>query len=183
MNRIRKILFIIVVISQLGALSFMIGKRIHLLNNGKKIILQCEPVDPRSLFSGDYVILNFKISSLPKELFGSIEKIPQSGEAIYVGLGPDRENKYHEAREVSMKPEVLKKKYPVVIRGKIEYTFTRNPGTIPVKYGIEQYFVPQGEGKKIEKNIKNTSVEVSVSSSGEAAVSKIFIDAREIEFR
>ena len=60
MKSFSKIAFILIVVLQLASLGAMIAKRVHLLNTGKKILLKCEPIDPRSLFSGDYVILNYE---------------------------------------------------------------------------------------------------------------------------
>ncbi len=183
MTRLQKILFIIVVLLQVGVLSFMIVNRVSLLEDGKKILLQCEPVDPRSLFSGDYVILRYKISNLPMELFTEAKLLPKSREFIYVGLKPDEQNKFHIPGAVSQHPDKLRQSYTVVIRGKVDYHSRFNAKTIPVKYGIEQYFVPQGKGKDIERKMADTSAEISVSENGEAAVSKIFIKDKEVDFR
>jgi uncharacterized membrane-anchored protein len=74
----------------------------------------------------------------------------------------------------------LKQNYSTIIRGRVELVYTNN--FLRVKYGVESYFVPQGEGKIIEKNLRNVSVEVSISDNGDSAVSKLFIDNQEVKF-
>ena len=64
MKSFQKAAFITIVIMQIAVLGVMIGNRVCLLDTGVKVLLKCEPVDPRSLISGDYVILNYEISSL-----------------------------------------------------------------------------------------------------------------------
>jgi uncharacterized membrane-anchored protein len=48
---------------------------------------------------------------------------------------------------------------------------------VAVRYGLESYFVPQGEGKKIEQ-IPRGRLEVvaSVAASGQAAIKRLLID-------
>jgi uncharacterized membrane-anchored protein len=47
------------------ALVFMIAERQWMLAHGARVVLETESVDPRSLFSGDYVRLRYKLSRLP----------------------------------------------------------------------------------------------------------------------
>ena len=53
-----------------------------------------------------------------------------------------------------------------------------------IKYGVEEYFVPQFEGLEIEKNlqIKNVYAELAVGTQGESAIKRLFINNREQEF-
>ena len=52
------------------ALVGMIGVQQYTLNEGTPVLLETEPIDPRSLFRGDFVILNYAISDLPRRLPG-----------------------------------------------------------------------------------------------------------------
>ena len=91
-------------------------------------------------------------------------------------IKPD--NKFHEAAEISEDISELKKRYPLIIKGWVEYV----SNTLQVRYGVESYFVPQKEGRIIESNLKNVSVEVSVSESGESAISRLFVGDKEVKF-
>ncbi len=172
--------FILVVLLQLLVLSFMIYKRVELLETGKVVRLRCVPVDPRSLFSGDYVILNYTISSFSSEKFESLNRGGErfkKNETIYVGLVKENDSLFWDAAEVSHDPGKLKNKYEAVIRGEVTSLYRYR-----IKYGVEEYFVPQYEGKEIEKKIRDVSVEVAISGSGESGIKKLFISDREVRF-
>ena len=181
MKTYQKILFPLIVAVQIGVLGFMIAKQEMLLAHGTKVLLKCQPIDPRSLFSGDYVILNYEISFIGEDIIAK-SGIKNSGDLerkeIFVALKLKPDGKYHETAEISENISELKKRYPLVIRGRVEYA----SNTLQVRYGVESYFVPQKEGKVIEENLKNVSVEVSISESGESAISRLFIADKEIKF-
>jgi len=181
MKPYQKILFPVIVALQIAVLGFMITRQEMLLARGTKVLLRCQPIDPRSLFSGDYVILNYEISIISEEIIagsgikntGNLEK-----KEIYVALKPKAEGKYYMAAAISENRDELKKLYPLIIKGRVEYA----SNTLQVRYGVESYFVPQREGKIIEESLKNVSVEVSVSENGDSAISKLFIDGKEVKF-
>jgi uncharacterized membrane-anchored protein len=191
MKLYQKILFPIIVAAQLFVLVFMIAKQELLLANGTKVVLKCEPIDPRSLFSGDYVILNYEISRIG--LDGIVDKISKSNSEniynlkrkdIYVALKLRPNDMHYHIAAISDNINELKPDYSTIIRGKVEAVYMNELGVkyVRVKYGVESYFVPQGEGKIIEKNLKNVSVEVSISDNGDSAISKLFIDNQEVKF-
>ncbi len=182
-----KTIFVIVVILQMAVLALMAGKRMHLLENGTPVTLKCVPVDPRSLFSGDYVVLNYDISRLPMKLLvqddavqllegrkGSIAK----NDRVYIGLELKAGARFWHAAAFSKNPADVKGKFERVIRGTVEQA---GPNCL-VRYGIESYFVPQFQGLAIEKEMKDVSVEAVLSPDGEAAIRKLFIRDKEVEF-
>ena len=61
----KKSFVILAVILQLIVLAYMAGEREYVLRNGKVIHLRTAPIDPRDLFRGDYVRLNYEISRIP----------------------------------------------------------------------------------------------------------------------
>ena len=175
----KRILFIIIILFQLGVLGFMIAKQELILQKGTKVLLKCRPVDPRSLFSGDYVILNYEISTIDQPLFDSIDRNikGRNPDEIFVALKKNSNNDFWSVASASKDFRKLKSQYPVVIRGTAEYWFGSR-----ITYGVENYFVPQNQGLKIEKNLSDVSVEVAVSEKGESAISKLFIDGKEVKF-
>lgn len=52
--------------------------------------------------------------------------------------------------------------------------------TQQVRYGIESYFVPEGQGKRLEDlaREKRMAALIAVDSSGEAAIKGIIIDGK-----
>lgn len=175
-----KTAFCVVVLLQILALSGMIGKRLYLLHHGETVLLKCRPVDPRSLFSGDYVILRYTVSDFPDNTFKALtreNKRIRRGDMVYVGIRPKKGEKYWEAQMISLDPDSLRKACPVVLRGTYKGG-SRNE----IRYGVEQYFVPQFEGRRIEREIRNVMVEAAVARSGESAVKRLFINDREVTF-
>lgn len=172
MNTVNRILFIIII--QTLILFSIIAFRQWTLNTGTLITLETAPIDPRSLFSGDYVILNYKISQVPagKEL---IDKVKQN-ETVYVVLKPSGSYWVAESIETSkltLSPPMI------AVKALVNYKDATN---VYLKYGIENYFIPEGEGKKFEnvKLGKNISVKVAVDRFGNAAIASVLIDNKEI---
>ena len=58
------------------------------------------------------------------------------------------------------------------IKGRVTHS---KDGTIMVEYGIEQYFVPEGEGLEIER-ADDVKVRVSINRSGTAAIKELIVD-------
>jgi uncharacterized membrane-anchored protein len=180
MNKTKKILFWVIVAAQLSVLAFMITKQERLLANGTKILLKCRPVDPRSLFSGDYVILSYEISRIDTEklLVKNTESFSDR-QTVYVALEKDAIRSYYNAVEINSDLNKLNKRYPVVIRGTVDTAWDKSTN---IKYGVEQYFVPQNEGRDIERNISDVTVQVSVDKEGSSAISKLYVNNKEVVF-
>ena len=61
----------------------------HALATGKVILLETARVDPRDLLQGDYLILNYKISDVPTNLFSPpVTKDLPYDTKVFVALGP-----------------------------------------------------------------------------------------------
>ena len=118
----------LVVLLQSAALIAMIGMKQYTLNTGTLVLLETEPIDPQSLFSGDYVILNYKISVLDLKKFGKSLGDFKRHDAIYLTLKPGQPywQPVSVAREYTMPP-----RSSVVIKGEIEWTSNNfwNPAT------------------------------------------------------
>jgi uncharacterized membrane-anchored protein len=176
-----KIVFIVVVSCQFLVLGGMIAKQVHLLKTGDVVLLKCQPIDPRSLFSGDYVILSYTISRFSEEEFQQLNRYNEDFEpkdSIYVALQQGKESKFWNAAAISHDRKKFKAEYPVVIKGSIRARWQQ----YQIRYGVESYFVPQFEGRRIEREISNASVEVAVSNSGESGIKRLFIGEEEVKF-
>jgi len=178
-------LFILAVILQSVLLLTMITRQEVLLKTGKKIMLKCKALDPRSLFSGDYVDLNYEISEINLNAL-HVQNNEESAKTwqdfsisddIFVILKKNASDDFFSVSGISglySEPE----KDAVVLRGKVS---SRSSSALHVKYGIENYFVPQNEGKYIEDNMDNLHAEVSVKGK-RCALSKLFLSGVEIKF-
>ena len=58
----RKLLVVVFGIVILGLVNYSIVSREGLISNGQTVMLQLEPVDPRSLMQGDYMALRFAVT-------------------------------------------------------------------------------------------------------------------------
>lgn len=167
----------------------LVEQRARILRGGTEIRLRSVPVDPRDLFRGDYVVLSYPISTVETDVAGKAEF--ERGERVYVSLGRDEQG-FARATGVSHDwPKVGDG--VVVIAGRVtansacatmadgSFDCSGRRNRLRIAYGLESYFVPQGEGKAIETTDK-TRIEVvaAVSSSGEAAIKRLLIDGKPV---
>ncbi len=62
----RRILVFAIAIVVLGVVNFEIYHKEQLLAEGTTVLLELVPRDPRSILQGDYMVLRYKITSLPE---------------------------------------------------------------------------------------------------------------------
>jgi len=172
----RKTFILLAILFQFLVLAFMVGEREVILRTGTIVHLRTAPIDPRDIFRGDYVRLNYEISRIPLDKLAAtkdLKKLPK-GTPLFVKLieGP---NRLFEPAGVSLEkpPEGL------FIKGRNRYSHAvlRTGSPAWVDFGIEAYFVQQGKGKKIEKRRGGRSqiqvpleMEIAISSGGKAVI-------------
>ncbi len=147
--------------------------------------LQTRPVDPRDFLRGDYVVLNYEISSLPA---GALKDTPSEGRGtpVFVKL-VRRPSGFYEALSVHAQPVPVADD-EVLIRGRVTYgavcgsTHRLFCERLQISYGIERYFVPQGEGREIERsrNEGKVSVVAAVTPAGRAAIKRLLLDGKPV---
>ncbi|MDO8289093.1 MAG: GDYXXLXY domain-containing protein [Parvibaculum sp.] len=168
---------IVLVLVQTLLLTYFIADRVMILRSPNVVTLLSEPVDPRDLFRGDYVTLGYAITTLSlTEING--DQTWADGETIYVELTPAENNWRAVAAFHAHEVPALGNK---IIRGTISYyDTTRN--VAQVDYGIERYYVPEGEGRVLEeeRNKSALSVDVALGRDGEATIKGIRIDGKPV---
>lgn len=185
--RLRTALLLVVVVQSL-VLAGMIAKRQWTLATGALVVLETRPVDPRSLFQGDYVRIQYAIGQLRLDQLAGDDEFRRH-QRIFVVLEPGAP--YWTPVSVwRERPTVAPPQ--VVIRGEVEYASDSlwNPETseverrpnVQVRYGIENYFVPEGEGRAIERPRTGDSVSlrIAVDNRGEAAIHALLVNGEEI---
>jgi len=172
----KKSFFILAVILQLLVLAYMTGEREYILRNGQVIHLRTAPIDPRDMFRGDYVRLNYELSRIPVAAVKDAVSAPalKKGHKIYVSLkeGPDG---LYELTEANLqKPD---EGLYLTGRSVYEHRLSSAGNPLWVNYGIEAYFVEQGEGRVIEKRRGNRTgvqvpleMEIAVGPGGTAVI-------------
>ncbi len=175
-----RILAILVIFTLL--LCSMIGIKQWTLNTGTPVLLETQPIDPRSLFRGDYVRLNYTISNLkPSELNGDDDF--QRYDKIYVVL--QQQEKYwqpiaiHHHKPANDNATLLGK-----VQRVNEYFWNPETGeseevtNLRVKYGIENYFVPEGEGLELERrdNDQIVDIRVAIDRFGKSGIKEVLVN-------
>lgn len=169
---------LLVALVQMGILSSMILSRASMLRSGQEVTLRVQPVDPRDLLRGDYVILGYDISSLPAELFEGLAEADAAEQTVFVRLRPGEEGLAQPvAARYGAPPRAEKQVHDVDMRGTTYLAPDVVRTVVPVDYGIERFYLPEGEGRPIEEGMRERPfrMKVVVSSDGAAQI-KAFYD-------
>jgi uncharacterized membrane-anchored protein len=127
---------------------------------GQRIKLKVVPVDPRDFFRGDYVVLSYDFSRFDPASFHGMSASPQlnpsdrawAGREVFVALRPVGD--HYEAGVRSTKPPLIG-----------PYLCGRVTGGWPnrIEYGIEAYYVQEGEGRRLEQLIRQRQLMAEVA--------------------
>lgn len=151
---------IVLAAAQIAFLSWMIAGRAAVLRDGQEVLLKVEPVDPRDFLRGDYVILTYEIRNVPVKL---VENAPagefvSEGGPIFVRLAKDADG-FWRARSAFL-GDVESYSLPrspdeVYLRGLVSAGWSLGPdASFSVDYGIDRYYVPEGQGREIESDMR-----------------------------
>lgn len=164
-----------VALLQIGFLVFMIAGRASILRSGTEVTLQVEPVDPRDLLRGDYVVLGYNISRIPTSILINQGDSASNGEGrvVFVRLRAD-ESGIWQPVAASYDAQLPEKAATgeVDIKGVTHGSWSATTEFIDVDYGIERFYVPEGEGREIERNLNERSfrMKVVVDANGSAQI-------------
>lgn len=137
----RNIIIIINLFIVLGFVIWSAAQKEEILTNGKLVLLELAPVDPRSLMQGDYMQLNYAVT---RDIVAS--KIPKRG---YCVIKLDERN-------IARKVRLQKGKAPLKAG---EYLINYTTDDWSVNLGAESYFFEEGHGKKFE-NAKYGAIKI-----------------------
>ncbi|WP_072396651.1 GDYXXLXY domain-containing protein [Hyphomicrobium sp. CS1GBMeth3] len=170
----------IVALVQTVALASMVYGRIALLRDGREIVAEVIPVDPRDLFRGDYVILGYAFSRTNVPVPEGVVQ----GDTIYVTLKETEPEKW-EAQKAATHYEATANPSEVVLKGIVDYIYRPTGDAQPtasVRYGIESYFVPEGTGRELETMVrdKKISAVLAVGDTGNVAIKALVVDGKRV---
>jgi len=143
------------------------------LTHGRVVLLETRPVDPRDLLRGDYLILSYKISDVPLDLFmpPRTNGLPP-GQTVYVALEP--RGQFHEVVRASTEP-IEPAAGHIVLKGRTQIWWGGNARTnAHLEYGLERYYVREGTGNPQGK----ITVQVAVPASGQGSLKQVFLDGK-----
>lgn len=128
---------------------------------GQPVRLATLPVDPRSLFRGNYVRLNYAIGRIGADV--AMDCRPRQGQRVYLRLRREAEH-WTAAALACEQPGA-----GLFIRGRVV-------GTAPyrLRYGIEAYFLPKQKAKAVERAlVGGATALVYLQDNGRAAISAL----------
>lgn len=136
---------------------------------GEAVRLKTVPVDPRSLFRGNYALLRYDISRIPAADVNRDGK-PRPNQRVYVTLIPQADGIYGYGG-VSFNPPSNLPPGARYIRGRIKKPGHTRSGTYGITYGIEAWFAPKQKALALEKKLRTgATAEVWITDAGKAAL-------------
>lgn len=175
----------VVALGQAAVLGWMIWDRTSLLSNGREVVLEVIPVDPRSLFRGDYVVLGYDISRFP---LPAGAKAPELKAPYYITLKKKPEGDNWQVVGGGAQPPANPSPDEVVIKGRVDYVSEppndkpQDPTIVGLHYGIESFFVPEGTGRELETMVgdKKISALIAIDDNGNAAIKGLLSEGKRI---
>jgi uncharacterized membrane-anchored protein len=159
------------IVLQLGVLATEYLGSVWPIWTGERVRLEIEPVDPRSMFRGNYARLGYTIASVDTSLFSGPSERLRKGEVVYVVLEQADES-WRAARIQLSKPAS-----GVFLRGRLRDGWSADDSSFRVRYGIEAWFAPREKAIAIEQSTRRQQgegarafAEIAVASSGRAAL-------------
>jgi uncharacterized membrane-anchored protein len=164
----KKLLILVLICLSFVAVAVgLIASKEMTIRTGTTILLETMPVDPRDLLRGDYVVLNYSISVINTSVLPGQHSYKQ-GQTVYVGL--ENDGRYWKVVSLSS----AKPGQGIFIRGKVRSFYSSR---LNVVYGLESYFVPEGEGSSIERVMRGSNssiaVEAVVDAQGNAVIKRL----------
>ena len=168
---------IVAVIFQILLIGIMLGYALMPLYFGQEVRVRVNLYDPRDLFRGNYVDLNYEFSNFHSRNFDENDEddryIDQhdervrDGARVYAVLKPDVNGTYSFAKFSISKPD-----NGVFLAGRYD-------GHSLVKYGIEQFYMSPDSAAKTENEMREEDVDayavLMVMDSGKARLKDLII--------
>ncbi|WP_376704235.1 GDYXXLXY domain-containing protein [Mesorhizobium sp. ISC25] len=166
---------------QIGFLSWIIAGRAAILRDGTQVLLKVEPIDPRDLLRGDYILLGYNISRIPVKLIGNIPagKLSSDDTSMVVRLKQGADGYWGPTAAWFGQAPTPAASDEADIVGHVSEGWDISPGatTIAPEYGIERFYLPEGEGIAIQNDmrVRPFGIRVAIAANGTAQI-KALVD-------
>ena len=163
---------LVLALVQIGFLSWIIAGRAAILRNGKEVLLKVEPIDPRDLLRGDYIILGYEISRIPVKLIANIpaDKLSSDNTSLVVRLRKGAEGYWQPtAAWFGAAPApAAADEADIVGHVGAGWDLREEGASIAPDYGIERFYLPEGEGMAIQNDmrVRPFAVRVAIAANG-----------------
>jgi uncharacterized membrane-anchored protein len=169
-------LFLFVALAQLFVPSQMIYNQEDILNTGKIVKFQCEPIDPNDPFRGKYITLNFK----ENEIKVKSSKNWKNNEIVFA--------KIISSKDGFVKIQSLSKTKPTdnstYLKLKIDYiTNYDNENIIHLDFPFNRFYMNENKAKNAEIAYAESTIDTTkiafalvATKKGEAIIKDVLID-------
>ncbi|UVK36591.1 GDYXXLXY domain-containing protein [Mesorhizobium sp. AR10] len=166
---------LVLALVQIGFLSWIIAGRAAILRDGKEVLLKVEPIDPRDLLRGDYIILSYDISRIPVKMIANIPagKLTSDDTPIVVRLKKGTDGYWLPTTAWFGQAPASAASDEADIVGHVAAGWDLNPETtIAPDFGIERFYLPEGEGMAIQNDmrVRPFGIRAALASDGTAQV-------------
>ncbi len=200
----KRLQFLLAALVPFLILAGMVVDQWRVVEGGRPIRIRVVPVDPMSLFQGEYARLSYEFTSMDQNRLaelGLTEDLGlKKGDRVWVILHPGTDGLWGVA-ELKLSGPPPPDEAAAALRAKIVHYHTwvatapvpkeskeKGPPvrrtSLTLRTGMESFFVPQGEADRIERTTRagDVTAEISVLPSGRAAVRKLFVKGHELAF-
>jgi uncharacterized membrane-anchored protein len=149
---------LVVALAQIGFLGWIIAGRAAVLRSGREIVLKVEPVDPRDLLRGDYVRLGYEISNIPVKLITGLPagRLTSEDGSLYVRVKKGDDGYWHPVSAAfGAEPAAAASPDEADVKGHVSEGWSlEGEGTIGVDYGLDRFYLPEGEGLALQNDMR-----------------------------
>ncbi len=178
----RKTSITIAIIGQLALLALLVLYKLAIYNAGTEVLLRLRPVDPRDPLRGDYVTVSYDISRI--EAYSSENIV--DGSTVYVPLSRIDGNFWGNYQEIT-KVKPTSDTGGVFLKGVVVSGGSSVPEPYSgekygylhqyeIRYGIEDYYIPEGTGRQQELNTGQAYARVAVDENGNAQIKQVYLN-------
>ncbi|TJW14835.1 MAG: hypothetical protein E5W82_08830 [Mesorhizobium sp.] len=166
---------LVLALFQIGFLSWIIAGRAAILRDGRQVLLKVEPIDPRDLMRGDYISLGYEISRIPVKLIANIPTGKPSSDdtSIVVRLKQGADGYWGPTAAWFGQAPTPAASDEADIAGHVAEGWDLSEGrTIAPDYGIERFYLPEGEGMAIQSDmrVRPFGIRVAIAANGTAQI-------------
>lgn len=163
---------------QIALILSMVASNSAILEEGVAVTLRAQPVDPRDLLRGEYVTLGYSFSALNAALVRDPWPTQPGEQTLWLRLkpGPEGVSDVSEAAFEPLPPEagsVVLKSEPFPFN-----PTTEKPLVVRATYGLERYYVPEGQGKALEaaRDTHRILVDARITPDGTARIASLRVE-------
>lgn len=169
-------LFLFVVMAQLFVPAQMIYNQEDIINTGKIVKFQCEPIDPNDPFRGKYITLNFKESGIKVKNLKDWNR----NETVFAKITTSQEG-FAKIKSISKTEPTDNSIY---LKLKINYIADyNNENTIYLDFPFNRFYMNENKAKNAEKVYAESTMDTTkiayalvAAKNGEAVIKDVLID-------